>query len=55
MEVSGQLHGHEHKYPLNRRLGGPHSRSRHFGEGKNLLLLLGFILSISQSIAQSLY
>jgi hypothetical protein len=42
MEVSGQLHapaafppGKEIRYPLNRRLGGPQSRSGRDGEEKN--------------------
>jgi hypothetical protein len=29
------------RYPLDRRLGGPHSRSRHCGADKNLLSLPG--------------
>jgi len=28
--------------PMNRRLGGPHTKSGHFGEIINLLALLGF-------------
>jgi hypothetical protein len=34
MEVSGKLHtlGKEPRYPLNKRLGGPQSRSGRFGE-----------------------
>jgi hypothetical protein len=42
MEVSGQLHalaalplGKEPPYPLDRRLGGPQSRSGRGGEEKN--------------------
>jgi hypothetical protein len=42
MEVSGQLHvpatlspGKEPRYPLDRRLGGPQSRSGRDGEEKN--------------------
>jgi hypothetical protein len=42
--TSGQLHtspalprGKSPRYPLNRRLGGPQSRSERFGEEKNLL------------------
>jgi hypothetical protein len=42
MEVSGQLHasaalsqGKSPSYPLDRRLGGPRSRSGHGGEEKN--------------------
>jgi hypothetical protein len=48
MEVSGQLHapvtlppGKQPWYPLYRGLGGPHSRSEHYGEEKNLLPLPG--------------
>jgi hypothetical protein len=44
MEVSGQLHAlaalpvrKNLWYPLNRRLGGPHSQSGHFEEEKNFL------------------
>jgi len=38
-------------YPVNRRLGGPHSRSGPFGEETNLLSLPGFEPGIVQSIA----
>jgi len=38
----------EPRYPLKRRLGGPQSRSGHFGEEKNLLFLLGFELRTAQ-------
>jgi hypothetical protein len=49
METSGQLHapvalhpgGTNLLYPFNRRLGGYQTRFGHFGEEKNLLLLLG--------------
>jgi hypothetical protein len=48
MEVSGQLHvpaslppGKEPLYPLDRRLGGPYSRSGRGGEEKNSQLHLG--------------
>jgi hypothetical protein len=44
MEVSGQIHGQvalppgerAHRYPLDRMLGGPQSRSGRCGEEKNL-------------------
>jgi hypothetical protein len=43
MEVSGQLHaptalppGKEPPYPLDKRLGGPQSRSGRYGEERNL-------------------
>jgi hypothetical protein len=42
MEVSGQIHASaaltpwkEPRYPLDKRLGGPQSRSGHYGEEKN--------------------
>jgi hypothetical protein len=45
MEVSGQLHaagalarGKSHRYPLDRRLGGPQNWSGRCGEEKNLAL-----------------
>jgi hypothetical protein len=45
MEVSGQLHalaalprGSRPRYPMDRRLGGPQSRSERYGEDKNLAL-----------------
>nr|AGM32943.1 hypothetical protein [Coptotermes formosanus] len=40
---------------LNRRPGGPESRSGHFGEQINFLPLRGFQLGIVQLLAQSLY
>jgi hypothetical protein len=43
MELNGQLHapatlhpGKESRYPLDRRLGGPQTRSWRYGEDKNL-------------------
>jgi hypothetical protein len=60
MEVSGQLHspaalptGKEPWYPLDRRLGGPQSRSEHGGEKKNSQPLPGFEHPIIQPVAQS--
>jgi hypothetical protein len=48
MEVNGQLHtpaalppGKEGPYPLDRRLGGPQSRSGRSGEGDKYLPLPG--------------
>jgi hypothetical protein len=47
MEVSGQLHvpgalpQGKSRYPLDRRLSGPHSRSGRYGEAKNRLPLSG--------------
>jgi len=32
--------GKQHPLPINKRTGGPHNQSGHFGEEKNLLLLL---------------
>jgi len=37
--------------PLNRRLDGPQSHSRHFGEQKNRLSLSGFKPRIFQPVA----
>jgi hypothetical protein len=58
MEVSGKLHTlatfthrREPRYPLNRRLAGLQTQSGHFGEEKNLLILLGFKPRIIQPIA----
>jgi hypothetical protein len=46
MEKNGQLyapaalpHGKQLPLPLNKRLGGPQSRSGHYGEGKSILPL----------------
>jgi hypothetical protein len=58
MELSDQLHapaalpqGKSPWYPLNRRLGGPQSRSGHAGEEKNSHTLLGFEPPIIQPVA----
>jgi len=40
----------EHRCPLNRRLGGFQSWSRHFREEKNLMPLLGFKLQIDHPV-----
>jgi hypothetical protein len=57
--VSGQLHapaalhqGKEPLLPLDRRLGGPQSRSGHGGEEKNSQPLPGFEAPINQPVAQ---
>ena len=42
-------------YPLNRRLGGPRSRSGRFEKENNVLFLLGIELRIVQYIDQPLY
>jgi hypothetical protein len=59
MEVSGLFHalaalpqGKSPWYPMDRKLGGPQSQSRHGGEEKNSQSLLGPELLIIQSIAQ---
>jgi hypothetical protein len=59
MEVSGQLHtsavylqGKSPWYPLNRRLGGPQSRSGRGGEEKNSQSLPGLEPPIIQPVAQ---
>jgi hypothetical protein len=57
MELSGQLHAPvalpPRRYPLDRRLGGPQSRSAHSGdEEKNSHTLLGLEHPIIQPIAQ---
>jgi hypothetical protein len=61
MEVSGQLHvpaalppGKVPRYPLDRRLGGPQSRSGRCGEEKNLALH-GNRTRIVQPVATPLY
>jgi hypothetical protein len=41
----------ESRYPSNRRLGGPQSRSGRFGEENDLLPLLGFKPQIAQPVA----
>jgi hypothetical protein len=56
VEVNGYITpGHftpeeESQYPLNRRLGGPQSRSGHFVEEKNPLALLGYELRTVQPV-----
>jgi hypothetical protein len=64
MKVSGQFHapaallrGEQPRYPLDRRLGGPHSRSGRCEDEKNLLPLPESNLdsSVVQSVAWSLY
>jgi hypothetical protein len=59
MEVSGQLHataalpqGKSCWYPLDRRLGGPRSRSGRGGEEKNSQSLPGLEPPIIQPVAQ---
>jgi hypothetical protein len=59
MDVSGQLHdpaalpqGKSPWYPLDRRLGGPQSRSGRGGEEKNSQLLPGLELPIIQLVTQ---
>jgi hypothetical protein len=63
MEVSGQIHdpaalppGKEHRYPIDRRLGGPQSRSGRGDEEKNSQPLPGLKpRSDSPARSQSLY
>ena len=45
----------EPRYPLHRRLDGPHSRCGCFGEQKFLSLLTGFESGIFKPVAQPLY
>jgi hypothetical protein len=59
MEVSGQLHalaalpqGKNPWHPLDRRSGGPQSRSRRGGEEKNLQPLPGIEPRIIQPVSQ---
>jgi hypothetical protein len=59
MEISGQLlvpasllPGKEPQYPLDRRVGGPQSRSGHGGEEKNSQPLPGLEPPIIQPVAQ---
>jgi hypothetical protein len=49
-----QLHprGNSPRYRLDRRLGGPHSRSGSYGQEKNLLPLLGIEPWLSRSVAR---
>jgi hypothetical protein len=46
---------YEYQYPLNGRLGGPNSQSKHFGNDKNLFPLMEFELWTVQPVLQSLY
>ena len=62
MEVADKSHApaalpseQEAAYQLNRRLGGPHSRSERFGEEENILPLPGLERRIVQPAAYSLY
>jgi hypothetical protein len=62
MEVSGQLHApaallpeRRLRYPLNRRVGGPQSRSRRCGEEQNSLPLSGIHPRSSVPVALSLH
>ena len=62
MEVNGLIHGLVAMilskcrwYPLNRRLGGPQTWRRRFGEEKNLLSLLGLKLRIIQTVTKSVH
>jgi hypothetical protein len=62
MEVSGQLHdlalypqGKSPWYPLDRRLGGPQSRSERGEEEKNSQPLAGLEPPIMQSVVPSSY
>jgi len=56
MEVSSQLQAvatlpiKKNRYPLNRRFGGPHIRSRYFEE-KNILPVPGFEPGPVQAVA----
>jgi hypothetical protein len=54
MEVSGQLYpqGKSGQYPLDRRLGGPQSRSGRGGEEKNSQTLWGLEPPIIRPVAQ---
>jgi hypothetical protein len=58
MEMSGQLHGPPPlpylRYPLDRWLAGPRCRSRHCGEEKNLLTILGIEPRLVSSPAHTL-
>jgi hypothetical protein len=54
--LSGHLTSEkQYQYPLNRRLGGPQSQSKHFGDDKNLLPLMEFEPWTVQPVLQSLY
>jgi len=56
--MSDQLHALTAITPvkkINKRLGGPQSRSKHFGEEKNILGLSAFEPRIVQPVAQPPY
>ena len=62
MAVCGRHHtpaavppGKKHRYRLNTRLGGPHSRSERFGKDKNLVSLPAFEPRIVQPVALAIY
>jgi hypothetical protein len=62
MEVNDQLHavaaltqGKELRYPFDRRLGGPQSRSGRGGEDRIILATAENRTLFIQSVAQSLY
>ena len=62
MEVNGLIHvpvalilSKCRRYPLNRRLGGPQTWCRRFGEEKNLLSLLGLKPWTVQPVAKSVH
>jgi len=41
LQASGQVQEVHPRYPLNRRLGWPHSRCERFGEERSPLIMLG--------------
>jgi len=47
--------GKQPQYPVNGRLGGPQSQSKHFGDDKNLLPLMEFEPRTVQPVLESLY
>jgi hypothetical protein len=51
----GRGRGGGSRYPLKPKLGGPQTRSGHFGEEGNLLPLAGTVSLIVQVVAKSLY
>jgi hypothetical protein len=62
MEMSGQLHASvalsqrkSPQYPLDRRLGGPQSRSGHSEEKKNIPAATGNQTPVIQYVPKSLY
>jgi hypothetical protein len=52
--TSHPSHFTQGNHPLNRRLGGPHNQSGHFGEANNLLPLPAFEPQTPQPTAYSL-